>query len=93
VCVCVCVCVIRLSDVCVFNVQWLARRDKGYILHMYTLCINWLAGISYYMYEPYMYTVYDRIFGYFPAKNTVTHRIWSSQPYSCVHCRTRGALS
>jgi len=25
--------------------------------------------------EPYIYTVYDRIFGDFPAKKTYTHRI------------------
>jgi hypothetical protein len=35
--------------------------------------------------EPFIYTVYDRIFGYFPATNTVytPYMYGSGQPYGC----------
>ena len=43
--------------------------------------------------KPYTHTVYDRVFGDFPAKNTVytTYMYGSGQPYTCVflfaaHC-------
>jgi len=36
--------------------------------------------------EPYIYTVHDRIFGDFPAKNTLytLYVYGSGQPYKCV---------
>jgi len=47
--------------------------------HHKLACISWP--------EPYIYTVYDRIYGDFPAKNTVyTPYIYGSgQPYACMN--------
>jgi len=54
----------------------LSRVRKS--LQPVVLCVGWP--------EPYIYTVYDRIFGDFPAKNTVhTPYIYGSgQPHLCV---------
>ena len=79
-CVCVCVCVILLTKVCTFTQP----------MHLYTnvhihrtMCASLAAPYMQGWPEPYILTVYDHIFGDYPAINTVytscTHG--SGQPY------------